>query len=170
MFTFSRTTRVVMPALALALLAGSSPMARAQQPAKLKWGPAPAVFPRGAKMAVVSGDPTKTGPFTAQLSLPSGYRIPPHWHPTDEHIVVRQGTLLLGTGDTMNRETMKTMKALKTGETGDAKANMHHYAAARGRTIVEVSAQGPFALTYVNAADDPQQRMAAKGKAKKAKA
>jgi hypothetical protein len=32
---------------------------------------------------------------------------------------------------------------------------MHHWAVARGRTIVQVHAMGPFALTYVNAKDDP---------------
>jgi len=121
-------------------------------------------------MAVVSGDPGKAGPFTVQLSIPSGYRIAPHWHPTDEHIVVKQGTFLLGMGDTLSKATMKTMKALKVGESADAKANMHHYAMARGRTLVEVSAQGPFVLTYVNPADDPQRRAVAKGKTSKAKA
>ena len=29
----------------------------------LSWGPAPAAFPKGAQMAVVSGDPGKTAPF-----------------------------------------------------------------------------------------------------------
>lgn len=169
MLTFPRHSRaVVIPSLAVALLATSSPALQAQA-AKLKWGPAPAVFPAGAKMAVVSGDPTKSGPFTAQLSMPNGYRIAPHWHPTDEHILVKQGTLLLGMGDTMSTATMKTMKAIKVGGTADAKANMHHYAAARGRTVIEVSAQGPFVLTYVNPADDPQKSVATKGKAKAAK-
>ena len=54
----------------------------------LSWGPAPAAFPSGAKMAVVSGDPGKAGPFTVELSFPNGYRIPPHFHPTDEAVEV----------------------------------------------------------------------------------
>ena len=33
----------------------------------LTWGPAPAVFPKGAKMAVVRGDPAKAAPFTIEL-------------------------------------------------------------------------------------------------------
>jgi mannose-6-phosphate isomerase-like protein (cupin superfamily) len=160
-----------VPSLALFLLAVTSPMSHAQKAAKLAWGPAPAVFPSGAKMAVVSGDPTKAGPFTAQLSMPSGYRIPPHWHPTDEHVVVKRGTLLIGMGDTMTKASTKSMKALKAGESVDVKANMHHYAAAQGRTLIDVTAQGPFAMTYVNPADDPQTRTMAKskGKAKGAK-
>lgn len=41
MFRFCRTARVVIaPSLAIVLLAATSPVARAQQAAKLKWGPA----------------------------------------------------------------------------------------------------------------------------------
>ena len=171
MFTLSRTARMVTaPSLALFLLAVASPASHAQKTAKLKWGPAPAVFLHGARMAVVSGDPNKAGTFTAQLSLPAGYRFPAHWHPSDEHVTVKQGTLLIGMGDTLNKASMKSMKVLKVGESIDVKANARHYAKARGHTVIEVTAQGPFALTYVNPADDPQTRAMAKGKGKKAHA
>jgi quercetin dioxygenase-like cupin family protein len=119
----------------------------------LSWGPAPAVFPKGAKMAVVSGDPMKAAQFTVELSLPAGYRIPPHFHPTDEDVQVKKGTLLVGMGDTLD---LKQTKALKAGSTGKVPAQQHHYAAARGATVISVSAMGPFAMTYVNPADDPQ--------------
>lgn len=119
----------------------------------LSWGPAPAVFPAGAKMAVVSGDPTKSGTFTVQLSMPNGYRIAPHFHPTDEHVTVKQGTLLFGMSDTLN---LKKASALHRGQSGNIPANHHHFAAARGRTVIQITAEGPFAMTYVNPADDPQ--------------
>ena len=167
MSTLSRPSRAVaIPSLVVALLAASSPLANAQQSAKLKWGPAPPVLPSGANVAVVSGDPGKAGPFVIELSMPNGYRIAPHWHPTDEHVLVKQGTFLLGMGDTMDASAIKAMKTLKVGEKAEAKANMHHYAMARGKTMVEVSGQGPFTLTYVNAADDPQKAIAARPKAK----
>jgi len=35
-------------------------------------------------------------------------------------------------------------------------ANAHHFAAAKGATVLVVSAMGPFGMTYVNPADDPQ--------------
>jgi quercetin dioxygenase-like cupin family protein len=137
--------------LLLALLVPSHWLS-AQNGAKLKWGAPPAVFPHGAKMAVVSGDPTKSGPFTVQLKMPKGYRIPPHFHPTDEHVTVKSGTLLVGMGDKLD---LKAAKKLKKGEDINVAANMHHYAATKGKTTIEVSAAGPFAMTYVNAADDP---------------
>jgi quercetin dioxygenase-like cupin family protein len=119
----------------------------------LHWSAAPAVFPKGARMAVVNGDPTKSGPYTVELSMPAGYTIAPHYHPTAEHVAVQRGTFLVGMGDTLNRS--KT-RALTAGQSGDVAAGMHHYAIAKTRTIIAVSGQGPFALTYVNPADDPQ--------------
>ena len=37
-------------------------------------------------------------------------------------------------------------------------AKAHHYAATKGETVVSVTAMGPFAMTYVNPADDPQKK------------
>ena len=117
------------------------------------WGPAPAVFPAGAQMAVISGDPSKAAQFTIELKMPDGYRIPPHFHPTDEVATVKQGTFQVGMGDTLDLAKTKTMKP---GDKGTIPAGEHHYAAASGSTIVAVSAMGPFAMTYVNPAADPQ--------------
>jgi hypothetical protein len=121
----------------------------------LNWGPAPAVFPKGAKMAVVSGDPSKEGAFKVELSMPDGYKIPPHFHPTDETVEVKHGTFLVGMGDKLDLKKTKTMKA---GDKGDVPAEQHHYAATRGATVVSVTAKGPFAMTYVNPADDPRKQ------------
>lgn len=126
---------------------------RAHEAGALTWGPAPDVFPKGARMAVVSGNPGATGPYVVQLALPSGYRIASHFHPTDEHVRVKSGVFLVGMGDTVDA---KQMKRLARGDTITAPAQMHHYAEARGRTIVEVSGNGPFQLTYVNPADKPK--------------
>jgi hypothetical protein len=119
----------------------------------LAWGPAPAVFPKGAKMAVVSGDPGKAAPFTVELSFPDGYKIPPHFHPTDETVEVKKGTFLVGMGDTL--DVSKT-SPMKVGAKGQLPALAHHYAVAKGATVVSVTSMGPFAMTYVNPADDPQ--------------
>lgn len=104
-------------------------------------------------MAVVSGDPSKPGMFTIDLSMPAGYRIPPHFHPTDEHVQVKKGTFMVGMGDMID---LKKTNALAVGDTGTIKASMHHFAVAKDAVTVEVTAMGPFAMTYVNPADDPQ--------------
>ena len=117
------------------------------------WGPAPAVFPGGAQMAVISGDPAKAAPFTVELSLPDGYRLPPHFHPTDETVEVRQGTFLVGMGDSLD---VTKANAMEVGAKGTVPARVHHYAVTRGATVVAVTAIGPFAMTYVNPSDNPQ--------------
>lgn len=146
--------RTTLAGAFLALSAGSLLGQATKAPAApaLKWGPAPAVFPHGAQMAVVSGDPSKAENFVVQLKMPNAYKIPPHFHLTDETVEVKSGTFLYGMGDVLNATEMKTMA---TGEHGTIPAQMHHYAQAKGPTVVQVSAMGPFQLTYVNAADDP---------------
>ena len=121
--------------------------------ASLQWGPAPPVFPAGAKMAVVSGDPSKAELFQVELSMPNGYKIPPHFHPTEEVVEVKEGTFLVGMGD---RFDPKKTSPMKQGDKATVPANKHHFGIAQGATIVAVSARGPFALTYVNPADDPR--------------
>jgi len=149
--------RVSSALLGLLLLPMAGLSAQGGKAPALKWGPAPAVFPKGAMMAVVSGDPSKPAMFTVELKMPNGYRIPPHFHPTEESVVVKQGTFLVGMGDKFD---VKEAKAMKVGEKGSIPAMMHHYATAKGPTVVAVTAMGPFALTYVNSADDPQKTAA----------
>src|SRR5687767_4268257 len=62
-------------------------------PASLQWL-VPPVLPPGALIAVVRGDPTAAGEFTLLVSMPDGYRLPPHFHPGYEHVEVKEGTLL----------------------------------------------------------------------------
>lgn len=124
---------------------------RASLPA-LVWGPAPAVFPAGAQMAVVSGDPSKAEPFIVRLRFPDGYKVAPHTHPTDEHITVLSGTFSVGMGESFNAASMS---ALPVGAFVTAPALHAHYAQAHGVTTVQVNAIGPFALTYVNPNDLP---------------
>ena len=148
--------------VALVLIAGTVAAPGVQAQAKggearrataLKWGPAPAVFPKGARMAVVSGDPMSSGEYVVRLSMPGKYLIAPHYHPTAEHVRVVSGTFLVGMGDAVK---LKGAKRMSRGDTITAAPNMHHYAVTRGRTIVQVSGAGPFALTYVNPADLPK--------------
>ena len=148
MRTFAISASLLLWAVALHGQASSTNKAAA-----LTWGPAPAAFPSGAKMAVVSGDPSKAAPFTVELSMPDGYRIPPHFHPTDETVEVKDGTFLVGMGDTLDVSKTDTMKV---GAKGSLPAKAHHYAVARGAVVVSVTSMGPFAMTYVNPADDPR--------------
>ena len=77
----------------------AKPAATVVTPDQINWGDAPAVFPPGAKMAVLSGDPGKAGPFVVRLKTPDGYKVMPHWHPTSENITVLSVEFHVGRGD-----------------------------------------------------------------------
>jgi quercetin dioxygenase-like cupin family protein len=134
-----------------------APGAMAQSPAapaSLEWSNA-TVLPPGALIAVVSGDPTAPGEFTVLVSMPNGYRLPPHFHPSYEHVEVREGTLLVGTGDVPDP---KRTRALAAGDSAPAPAGMHHFSIARGRTVVAATFIGPYTITYLRAEDAPRPR------------
>ena len=128
-------------------------------PSELKWGDPPPVFEKGASFALVAGDPSKAGHYAVRLKMPAGYKIAPHWHPTEEHATVISGTFAVGMGEKFDQASMKSLPA---GSYAVMPAEMRHFAMATTDTIVQVDGQGPFALTYVNPADDPSKRTATK--------
>jgi quercetin dioxygenase-like cupin family protein len=125
-------------------------------PADIKWGPAPAVLPKGGEIAVLHGDPFKKGAFALRLKMPDGYRVAPHWHTLDEELTVISGTFVLGMGDKEG-----DAHALEAGSYHYLPGKAHHYAAAKGDTVVQVNGMGPFDIHYLNAADDPSKAAAA---------
>jgi len=121
--------------------------------AKITWGPAPPGLPAGAKMAVISGDPSKEGPFVIRGQLPANYTIAPHWHPTDEHLTVLTGTISMGMGDKVDKG-----EELTPGGYAALPAQMHHYLTTKTAATVQVHGMGPFQINYVNPADDPSKK------------
>jgi len=118
----------------------------------VKWAPAPPVLPKGAMMAVLAGDPAATGPVVLRLKLPAGYKIPAHWHPTDEYVTVLSGTFFIGMGDKLDPTKGHAFTAEGFAV---APAHMNHFAWTKTGATVQVNLMGPFAMTYVNPADDP---------------
>jgi len=121
---FATTSRIQLVLLLLILFAAtamargyglslaSSPLLAQSTTPALHWGPAPAAFPKGALMAVVSGDPSEPAMFTIELAMPAGYRIPPHFHPTDEHVTIKEGIFLVGMGDRLDEKQARTVSLL----------------------------------------------------------
>ena len=145
----------ILSLVAVVALALTATPSHAQKAAKLTWGPAPPFLPAGAKFALVSGDPSKSGPFEIELNMPNGYLIPPHTHPTAETVSVKSGHFVYGMGDKMDRKVEKTMTA---GQSGTMPPNTAHWAHAKGHTVVAVTGNGPFTITYVNPVDDPRKK------------
>src|ERR1700685_2655283 len=71
---------------------------------------APAPFPNGAMIAVLSGDPSKAGaPDTIRMKVRDGARIPPHTHGGIENVTVMQGSFLVGLGSTFDASKMNAL-------------------------------------------------------------
>jgi quercetin dioxygenase-like cupin family protein len=122
-------------------------------PASVQWKDGPPSLPPGAKFAILEGDPAKEGMFVMRLRLPDGFHIPAHTHPKHERVTVLQGTFKLAMSD---NPKLSEAQALPTGTYGVWPPGMIHAAWAEGETILQLHGQGPWAINYVNAADDPR--------------
>jgi quercetin dioxygenase-like cupin family protein len=155
--------RAAVLALPLLLLgAGSSEQGQhvMTRPAEIEWVPAPPKLPPGAQMAVLDGDPTKAGAlFTIRAKLPDGYSVPPHTHPTDEHLTVIQGTILLGMGKSFDRAKLRELPA---GSYARLPSTQPHFNLYKGETIIQLHGIGPYDILYVDPADDPSRSRATK--------
>lgn len=156
----------LVPPLALLALAASVTTTGAQPaggehvvlaPQELRWGPAPPALPPGAQAVILYGDPAKEGLFALRLKLPDGYVIPPHTHPRPEIVTVISGAANLGMGEKADRAKAR---ALPAGSFFALEPGMAHYAHATGETVVQLNSTGPWAVNYVNPADDPRRAAA----------
>jgi len=164
-----RTAVGVLGVLALATMGqvtAQQPTAKppaAGQPSKhvmmsadeLKWGAGPPSLPPGAQMAVLGGDPAKAGLFILRAKLPDGFTVPPHSHPTAENVTVISGSLMVAMGNKLDEAAMHAMNA---GGYALMPARTNHYVRAKGETIIQVTAMGPFEVTYVDPNDDPRKK------------
>src|SRR5438876_11883307 len=82
----SSFARVLIALLALALIGCQThdrevaDAHRIYKPDQIEWKDAPNSLPPGAKIAILDGDPSKSGPFCMRLKFPDGYKVMPHWH------------------------------------------------------------------------------------------
>lgn len=120
-----------------------------------KWMDAPNALPPGAKVAVLEGNPFGPGLYTMRLSVPAGYRIPPHWHKKFEHVTVISGRFNLGMGSKFDESAGNAMPA---GTFGFLAPKMRHFAWASEPTVIQLHGQGPWEIVYVSATDDPRKR------------
>ncbi|MCB5186471.1 cupin domain-containing protein [Methylobacillus caricis] len=125
------------------------------RPSQINWKDEP-ILPKGAKSALLLGDPSKPGVFIAWLKFPANYPIPAHTHPFTEVITVLKGKLGNGMGETLDKKKGET---LKVGESFVLPAGHAHYVWTENEeTIVELIATGPWDISYTNPKDDPRKK------------
>jgi hypothetical protein len=121
---------------------------------ELKWTDISSL-PAGAKLAVIEGPLNEAVPFTFRLKFPANYQIPAHWHPAIEHVTVISGTFHMGVGDKLDQSNTKGLSA---GSVAIMQPKTNHFGWTKEETVVQVHGVGPWAITYVNPADDPRKQ------------
>jgi len=101
---------------------------------------------KGIDVAVLSGDPMKSGPYVIRLRIPANMKIPPHYHGEVENVTIISGALWVGLGDKFDETNLKE---LGPGTFVSLPANVHHYAMTKAETIVQIHGMGPSSMSAV---------------------
>jgi quercetin dioxygenase-like cupin family protein len=126
-------------------------------PEDIEWKPFPA-FPQAARLAVLVGHPTESGPYVVRVKVPGGTKLMPHKHPEDRIYTVMSGVFYIGLGETFDGDKVKAYPPgsviVLPGET------WHFHWAKSGEYVTQVTAIGPLGLEYHDLHDDPRHQHA----------
>ena len=100
-------------------------------------------FDPGTMIAVIHGDPSKSGDYTLRLKFPAGYKFPVHWHPGGEHLTVLSGTFQLAMGNTAD---WSQIKSYGPGDFLYLPARHAHFGGAQTESVIQLHGMGPFAI------------------------
>lgn len=112
----------------------------------IKWQDAPSLG-KGAKTAVIDGDPKSSGPFVMRIRVPANTTIGVHTHPTTENVTVLSGTLYFAAGDKLDR---KKAKAFGPGSYFSIEQGKPMFAyTGDTEVIAQLHGNGPWGITYL---------------------
>ena len=124
------------------------------QPSELEWADSPALS-AGVKVSILYGDMKKAEPIGFRIKLPAGGMIAPHTHPVDERVTVISGVFAMGEGEKFDTAALKEMPV---GSVAIFPRGCPMFGFAREETIIQVNAEGPWGINYINSADDPRKK------------
>jgi hypothetical protein len=93
-------------------------------------------------------------PSLSDSKLPADFKVPGALHPA-KRVTVMSGAFHVGMGDKLDRYKSEL---LKPGGFVSLPAKMNHFAWTKEETILQVHGVGPWAVNYVNPADDPRKK------------
>jgi quercetin dioxygenase-like cupin family protein len=121
------------------------------------WHPFSA-FPAQARLSVLIGDPSKSGPYVIRVKLPGGTKMLPHRHSEDRIYTVISGIFYIGLGEKFDDTKLQ---AFAPGSVVVLPAGQSHFHWAKsGEYVTQVTAIGPLGLEYVDRHDDPRNAQA----------
>ena len=110
---------------------------------------------KGAKTAILVGDPTKAEVVVLRVKFPPHYRVPPHTHPFAEVVTVLTGSY----GNSFGEKFEPKGEMLKPGSLFALPAKHAHYTwTGDEETIVQVQFVGPRGIDFIDPADDPRNK------------
>ena len=150
-----RTLLLTAAVIALVSPAWAQDTMTTATPEALTWKDNPAI-PKGGQLAILVGDPTKSGGVVVQrVQFPANYVVPPHTHPYAETVTVISGSVGFGNGEKLD----KTGPMAKTGSFLANPAKHAHYVwTGNEPAIVQVQFIGPGGIDYINPSDDPRKK------------
>lgn len=123
-------------------------------PSDLNWGPSPALA-AGVTVSMLYGDLGKAEPVGFRIKLPKGGMLAPHTHPVDERVTVITGAFAMGEGTTFDKALLKDMPV---GSVAIFPTGCPMFGYAHEETVIQVNAEGPWGITYINPEDDPRKQ------------
>jgi quercetin dioxygenase-like cupin family protein len=101
----------------------------------------------GIQTRVLKGDPTQSGLYTIQLTVPAETKIKAHTHPDDRVATVISGTWYIGYGSNFDENNFK---ALASGSFYTEPPGIAHFArTGKDPVVVQITGFGPTGTTYV---------------------
>lgn len=101
----------------------------------------------GIQTRILKGDPTKSGLYTIQLTVPANTTIQAHTHADDRVATVISGTWSIGYGSVFDE---KKLKALMPGSFYTEPPNAAHFARTGNEPVVlQITGYGPTSTEYV---------------------
>jgi quercetin dioxygenase-like cupin family protein len=101
----------------------------------------------GIRTTVMSGDPTRDGPYTIRLSVPANTKIQAHTHRDDRTATVVSGVWYFGYGPVAGAATEK---ALPAGSFYTEPGGVAHFAETKADpVVVYITGHGPTDTVYV---------------------
>jgi quercetin dioxygenase-like cupin family protein len=101
----------------------------------------------GIRTTVISGDPTRDGPYTIRLSVPANTKIQAHTHRDDRTAIVVSGIWYFGYGPATSPALEK---ALPAGSFYSEPSGVAHFAETKADpVVVYITGKGPTDTIYV---------------------
>lgn len=116
-------------------------------PAAVQWHPGPPDLPKGSRIAILSGDPAKPGPFVLRVEFPANTLVAQHRHATTENVTVISGSFYHGIGERVDKAHERLVEP--GGYLYLPGGTPHYLRTLDAKTVVQVTGTGPFGLQYV---------------------